>query len=266
MGHITQTRWEPSDGLLRSPLLDAQGPVAGFTTRSRGAMGGSIATRAEQSRHRDLLADALGFERVVRVRQVHGRAVVRVDAAHMMPDGDTGWAEADAIWTDRPGVLLGIAAADCVPVYLLEPEGMLGIAHAGWAGTSLRVTAALVESMVDAGAKSERLVAALGPSIGPCCYTIGEERDALVRARLGEEADAALPVGRMDLWAANVAQLRSAGVRTIEVSALCTRCGGADVWSYRARGEDGAYGTCLAYLGWPAAGRPGDVSTTGVGR
>ena len=90
--------------------------------------------------------------------------------------------------------------------------------------------------------------------------------DALVRARLGEEADAALPVGRMDLWAANVAQLRSAGVRTIEVSALCTRCGGADVWSYRARGEDGAYGTCLAYLGWPAAGRPGDVSTTGVGR
>ncbi len=76
MGHITQTRWEPSDGLLRSPLLDAHGPVAGFTTRSRGAMGGSIATRAELARHRDLLADALGFERVVRVRQVHGRAVV----------------------------------------------------------------------------------------------------------------------------------------------------------------------------------------------
>lgn len=244
---ITDVRWDDRGGLLTSPLLDAHGLVAGFTTRAHGSMGGSLASIEEQAQHRDRLAAALGFDRVARVRQVHGRTVARAEA----PSDAGAWPEADALWTDRPGVLLGIVAADCVPVYVVEPEGMLGLAHAGWAGSSLRVTAALLEAMVEAGARPERMVAALGPSVGPCCYTIGEERTALVRERLGAEADDALPPGRMDLWVANVAQLRAAGVQRIEVSGICTKCGGADIWSYRARGADGAYGTCMAYLGWP---------------
>ena len=246
---ITDVRWGERGGLLTSPLLDAMGPVAGFTTRARGSMGGSLASLEAQAEHRAQLAASLGFDAVARVRQVHGRTVVRADAS--LAATAAGWPEADALWTDRPGVLLGIVAADCVPVYLVEPEGMLGLAHAGWAGTSLRVTAALLEAMIEAGARPERMVAALGPSIGPCCYTIGEERTDLVRERLGTEAEVALPPGRMDLWAANRAQLLAAGVRRIEVSGICTQCGGADIWSYRARGVDGAYGTCMAYLGWP---------------
>lgn len=258
---ITGVCWGAGGGLLTSPLLDAMGPVAGFTTRARGSMGGSLASLQAQARHRARLAASLGFDGVARVRQVHGRTVVRADANVASTAAD--WPEADALWTDRPGVLLGIVAADCVPVYLVEPEGMLGLAHAGWAGTSLRVTAALLDAMVEAGARPERMVAALGPSIGPCCYTIDEERAALVRERLGAEANGALLPGRMDLWAANRAQLLAAGVRRIEVSRTCTRCGGADIWSYRARGGDGAYGTCMAYLGWPtrmsdASGHEGD--------
>ena len=241
--------WTPEQGLLRSPALSRLGLVAGFTTRALGSMAGGVYPLAEQARNREALAARYGFDRVVRVKQVHGATVLQADTV-----GDP-WPEADALWTGTPRLLLGVAAADCVPVLLADPDsGIVGAAHAGWQGISRRVVQALVRSMVAAGARAERLVAAIGPSIGPCCYVIDDARAEVIRERLGADAADLLQPdanGRIvfDLWAANTQQLAQAGVRGIERADLCTRSGGADIWSHR--GEAGRNGTGLGIIGRP---------------
>ena len=236
--------WLERDGMLWSPLLGSVGLVAGFTTRAQGSMAGSRHPLEEQARNRAALAGTLGFDGVARVKQVHGSLVAHVDAPA------EPWPTADALWTERGGVLLGVAAADCVPVLVADPEGPIGAAHAGWEGTTKRVAVAMVEALVAGGAVRERLVASLGPAIGPCCYVIDMERATVVNERIGESClrrvnDRIV----MDLWAANTAQLRSAGVTRIEMSGVCTLSGGADLWSYRGRDPDGMYGTQLAFIG-----------------
>ncbi|HEY6959618.1 MAG TPA: polyphenol oxidase family protein [Candidatus Limnocylindria bacterium] len=251
--------WLERDGLLWSPMLGILGLVAGFTTRAQGSMAGSNHPLETQAANRAALAERLGFDEVVRTKQVHGRDVAHVERL-MEP-----WPVADAMWTERSGVLLGIAAADCVPVLVADPRGPIGAAHAGWQGTTFGVATALVEAMVDGGAQRGRLVAALGPSIGPCCYTIDEQRAEIVSARIGGDALRETVVDGVrryvfDLWSANAAQLRAAGVERIEVAGLCTLSGGADLWSYRGRGSDGVYGTQLGFIGRggarPRSGEP----------
>jgi YfiH family protein len=245
---VISSTWVEREGLLRSPLLERYRVVAGFTTRAQGSMAGSVFPLDEQARNRDTLARRLGFDAVARVRQVHGSTVVRVDRS-VEP-----WPEGDGIWTDRPGVLLGIAAADCVPILVADAaSSRIGAAHAGWQGTRLRVAQALVRALVGAGSRASAIVASIGPSIGPCCYTIDAARAELVRAsgqgaylRQGQDGATVL-----DLWSANVAQLRDLGVESIEVSRICTRIGGYDLWSYRGRDADGRYGTQLAFIGRP---------------
>jgi YfiH family protein len=245
MSVITST-WVERDGVLRSPLLERYGVVAGFTTRAQGSMAGSVYPLDEQDRNRRAFANALGFPAVARVRQVHGNTVVRADGV------TEPWPEGDAIWTERAGVLLGIAAADCVPILIADPSSArIGAAHAGWQGTQLRVAQSLIRALVGAGSRASALIASIGPSIGPCCYTVDEARAELVRAsgqgaHLRASNDGAYV---FDLWAANVAQLRDLGVESIEVSRICTRSGGYDLWSYRGRDKDGRYGTQLGFIG-----------------
>lgn len=239
-----------------SPALTALGLVAGFSTRPLGSMGGRATPPEEAEGRRKALAARLGFADVVRVKQVHGDEVVHVpfvrpapaSPAPAGPHSEDPWPEADAMWTERAGVLLGIVAADCVPVLVADDEGRIGAAHAGWEGTTRFVARELIREMKDDGAKAERMVAAVGPSIGPCCYSIGPDRTLLIRDRLGELSRGTL-VRRgsetaFDLWTANVLQLRSEGLGNIEVAGICTKCGGRDLWSHRGRG-DGEAGTGL---------------------
>jgi len=245
MSVVTST-WVEREGLLWSPLLERYRVLAGFTTRAQGSMAGSVFPLDEQERNRWTLARGLGFDAIARVRQVHGNTVVRLDRA-VEP-----WPEGDAMWTDRTGVLLGIAAADCVPILLVDPaSGRVGAAHAGWQGTRVRVAQALVRALVGAGSRTSGIVASIGPSIGPCCYAIDAARAELVAASgqsayLRERPDGATV---FDLWSANVAQLRDLGVESIEVSRICTLSGGHDLWSYRGRDPDGRYGTQLGFIG-----------------
>jgi hypothetical protein len=270
--HATVVRhaaWEERDGVLFSPLLSSLGVVAGFTTRRLGSMGGRSTPLEEASENRESIARRLGFDAVARTKQVHGDTVVYVpfvrpgpaSPARAVPHSEAPWPEADGMWTDLPGVLIGIAAADCVPILLADDRGLIGAAHAGWEGTSWQIARRLVAALRDAGADPSRIVATIGPSIGPCCYTIGDEREGIVRERLGPLADRAI-VRRdgktvLDLWTANVEQLRAEGVATVEVSGTCTLSGGADLWSYRARHagatgsqrEDRSTGLGLGFIG-----------------
>ena len=247
---LVEATWVERDGILRSPALSSLGLVAGFTTRVLGSMAGGVFPLDEQERNRRALASQLGFDRVVRLRQVHGDRVVHADTV-----GEP-WPEADAMWTATPGLLLGVAAADCVPILVADPVGLVGAAHAGWQGTSKRIAVALVTELVTQGADPARLVASIGPSIGPCCYVIDDARAAVIRERLGPDSADVLYAGAdgrpvFDLWSANVQQLEQVGVRTIERCDVCTQSGGADVWSYR--GHNGTNGAGLGIIGRTSA-------------
>jgi hypothetical protein len=240
---VTRSPWRREGDLLVSPALTGHGVVAAFTRRPSGSMGGSATDLAAAARDRAEVARRLGFDAIVRVRQVHGDRVLRADGPFV-----ERWPEADALWTDRAGVLLGVVAADCVPVLVADDEGRIGAAHAGWEGTTKEVARRLVAALVADGAKPSRMAASLGPSIGPGCYAVGPERVAAIRERLGGAAEPALVAHAggtaFDLWTANADQLASEGVGRVEVSGTCTRCGGEDLWSRRG-GDIGLLGMAV---------------------
>lgn len=121
-------------------------------------------------RNRDLVRNAvLRGSTLVTVHQVHSADVVTVDAAF----ADDARPTADALVTDRPGLLLGILTADCVPVLFADAEaGVVGAAHAGWKGAIGGVTDRTVAAMEVLGAGRSAIVAAIGPCIGRASYEV----------------------------------------------------------------------------------------------
>lgn len=182
------------------------------------------------------LSRALGLDAlpIHWAKQVHGTAASTVrEPAPPRQAANVG--ECDALATDRPGVALVIQTADCVPI-LLAASGAVGAAHAGWRGSAQNVAASAVAALRGLGAAPRTLRAWLGPSIGPCCYEVGGEVAAqfagdFIRAGCGGGH-------RLDLRAANVAQLEAAGVpsSSIVVHPACTKCGGGIFASYRRDG------------------------------
>ncbi|HEX3426574.1 MAG TPA: polyphenol oxidase family protein [Acidimicrobiales bacterium] len=165
------------------------------------------------------------------LRQVHGAEVVVV--TH--PGGSAG-READAAVSDAAGVALSVVTADCAPVALASPEGVIGVAHAGWRGLVAGVVEDTVAAMARLGASSVEAV--IGPCIGPECYQFGARDLDEVVARLGEEVRAETSSGRpaLDIPGATRAALRRAGVDRVTDVGICTACS-AEHWSWRARGD-----------------------------
>src|SRR5512143_4249155 len=203
----------------------------GFTTRSGGASSGPFASlnlgggvgddppRVAENWARLERETGLRF---ARVRQVHGARAVRADA----PTAPA--LEADVVVTRAPGVAACVSVADCVPVLLADPEtGAVAAVHAGWRGTIARAAAEGVRALArEAGAPASRLVAAVGPSIGPCCYEVSADLAARFRESFGPDAVRDGRAPRLDLWAANAAALRAAGLSPgrIDVLGRCTSC------------------------------------------
>ena len=121
-------------------------------------------------RNRDLARDAvLPGSTLVTVHQVHSPDVVTVRAAI----ADEARPAADALVTDRPGLLLGILTADCVPVLFADLDaGVVGAAHAGWKGAIGRVTDRTIAAMEALGARRDAILCAIGPCIGRASYEV----------------------------------------------------------------------------------------------
>jgi polyphenol oxidase len=177
------------------------------------------------------------------VRQVHGATVHVVD----QPGRTTPIPAADALVTATPDIALAVVSADCVPVLLADPEsGAVGAVHAGWRGTAADVAGAAVRALSrQYGVEPSRIVAAIGPSIGACCYDVGEElRPAFATAgHPARDLDAWFsrdPDGRsrLDLWLANQDLLVRAGLArdNVHVAGLCTKTHLGWFESYRADG------------------------------
>ncbi len=168
--------------------------------------------------------------RMVTVRQVHGTLVKRVTAGEDGLTSDDGRAlvEADALMTQTPGVMLGIQAADCVPVLVADTRlRVVAGFHAGWRGTAAGIVALGVETMMEEfGCDAGDLVGAVGPSIGACCYAVGEEVRGEFEARFGYAAELFSEGMKLDLWEANRRQLVGAGLSADRVTVIgeCTAC------------------------------------------
>lgn len=184
-------------------------------------------------------------------KQVHGCAVVPAAGEdRALENGPSG--EGDALVTAASGIALAIATADCVPVLLAAP-GAIAAAHAGWRGVVAGVVPAAVAALRDrTGGASAPVRAWIGPSIGACCYEVGEEVAAAVAAAstptVVEPRTGARP--HVDISAAVRHQLRSAGVETVREVATCARCSDDWLWSYRRHGAQA--GRNLAFI-WRVA-------------
>lgn len=234
---------------------------------------------ARVAENRQLFFRAVGADgmRAVTLRQIHSDIVHRVDS----PDGAAGDPPGgDALFTRASGCLLAIQTADCVPILLADPkQRAIAAIHAGWRGTVRRIAAKTLGRMqMEFGTRPQDVVAALGPSIGRCCYEVGEDVAREFHAQFPEarqwfdgpfdalasgESDpnwlpwlTMMPPGHqppplrvhLDLIAANRAILAAAGVPHAQISSsgFCTACRTDLFFSYR---REGATGRLIAAIG-----------------
>jgi len=229
--------------------------------------------------------------RLVRLTQVHGTAAFEVREGCEWSGGEGQAPDADIALGRDPSYALVVKVADCVPLLLADPvTGSVAAVHAGWRGTAASAAGRAVAMLAARWAAEPRdLVAAVGPSIGPCCYEVGEDVRAAFRAAGHHDealarwfATVAAPAGearrwRLDLWAATREQLLSAGLdpARIHVARLCTASHPDLFCSYR---RDGPRAGRLAGVirskgpqprpsrGWPADRPPHSPSGGRAGR
>lgn len=208
----------------------SEGPYAGLN------LGFSSGDDAASVRaNRALWVEALGVVApIFSLHQVHGPDVHVLAADDATPAGDL---KGDAIVTGAAGRAIGVFTADCAPILLEDPRlGTVAAVHAGWKGTVAGVGPQAVAAMATAGGDPAEIRAAIGPTIGPCCFEVGDEVVAAFRA-LG--LDAAIvprePRTHVDLFAANAEMLVRAGLKPehVHVSGLCTACDAGAFYSWR---------------------------------
>ena len=158
--------------------------------------------------------DALGVSGIAVGLQVNGAEIVVVGAP--VTGYAVGVGEGDGVVTALPGVAMGVHVADCLPI-AVGGAGGVAMLHGGWRGLAAGIVATGVSALRDVGVRGA-LEAAIGPGVGGCCYETGDEGRAALSAYRASR-------GRLlDLKAVAAAQLREAGVSTVQDLALCTIC------------------------------------------
>jgi polyphenol oxidase len=229
-------------------------------------------TKGNVLENRRRFQSALGVAdlQLISLQQIHS------DVIHLFDAAPAESCRGDASATNHPGLLLGVQTADCVPILLVDPKKRaVAAVHAGWRGTLARIVVKATGKMqMHFKSKPADLLAAVGPSIGGCCYEVGTEvaaqflsqfteaPDWFDEFRTGDEPNPVqwlnmMPPGHqpppknvlLDLRKANRAQLLGAGLRAnnIFVSDLCTACRRDLLFSYRKEGPQS--GRLLSVIG-----------------
>jgi YfiH family protein len=244
--------------------------VEGEKVLNLGAVEWDTRENVEENKRRFQVALGGNDLTLVTLHQIHSDVVRSFDAA------PTKLCKGDASATNRAGLLLGVRTADCSPVLVVDPPNRVVAAiHAGWRGTVARiVTKTIGQMQMEFGSRPQDLLAAIGPTIGGCCYEVGTEVASAFAAkfanaseffdelRTGDEPNPLqwlnmMPPGHqpppnkvlLDLKKANRAQLVEAGVcgENIFVTELCTSCNVDRLFSYRKEGT--ASGRLMAVIG-----------------
>lgn len=244
--------------ITRSALLG--GLPHGFLGRVGGVSGGEVAglqmglgggddpAHVAENRRRAVAA-ILPSGALVMPYQVHSPDAVVVDG----PWSHDERPRADAVVTDRPGLLLGVVTADCAPILLADHEaGVVAAAHAGWRGAQGGVIEATIAAMEQRGAQEARIVAAIGPCIAQASYEV----DAPFRAHFtGDDERFFLP-GREDRWQFDLeayvaARLQACGVAQVDRLGLDTYALEDRYYSFRRATHRGelSYGRQASLIG-----------------
>jgi polyphenol oxidase len=285
--------------VMRAPGLEKYAWLRhGFSTRAGGISQiygpGSLnlgwtkedeAANVVENRRRFLAEVAGKPSAVVGLRQFHSgmtRVVEREDGPQVTAEGRPVL-RGDGLMTDVPGVMLGVGVADCVPVLVADVKRRAVAAfHAGWRGTLARIVERGIGTMrLRYGSRPEDLVAVVGPSIGACCYAVGEEvrfefesqfayapdlftevydsdpiRDKYPLLFLTARAPGHSNIGpqiHVDLWEANRRQLLDAGLKAKRITVLgeCSACArvGTSLKYFSHRGESGFAGRMMGVIG-----------------
>ena len=194
------------------------------------------------------IARYFGLNNIATIDQTHSSDVLVIN------DGfkDLSREKGDAIITDLRGIGIGVFTADCVPILFAEKAGSLvAVVHAGWRGTLSQVPiATLTEMKKRFGIEPSRVSCVVGPSIGGCCYEVGEDVASQFIHKFDNWKDFLFRKSNLkyilDLKEANRINLFKEGVRDIEVMNICTKCN-SDFHSYRRDGEN--VGKQLSFIG-----------------
>jgi hypothetical protein len=227
-----------------------------------------------------------GGTRMATLRQTHTGLVRIVEAGDSPLETGEGKAilRGDAVATDVPGLLLAVQVADCVPVLVADPKRRAVAAfHAGWRGTLKRIVERGIGRMrLRYGSRPEDLIAVVGPSIGACCYSVGDDvrhefesqfaywKELFREVYDGDPVKEKYPLLfltarapghsnlgpqiHLDLWEANRRQLLDAGLKQKKVTVIgectaCTRLKGGALKYFSHRGESGFAGRMIAAIG-----------------
>jgi purine-nucleoside/S-methyl-5'-thioadenosine phosphorylase / adenosine deaminase len=238
-------------------LVDWQAPGpyrVAFSTRLGGVSEGPFASLnlgilteddpASVMENRARLCDSVGADPdgATMAWQRHGATVARAQPRGIVTPG-TVFDHCDGLWSDEAGRAMLLLTADCIPIAIARAGGdtpAVGILHAGWRGLLAGLVATGVRAI---GARD--LTAAIGPSIGPCCYEVGEEVATPFREAFGDDV---VRDGKLDLWTSAERALRAAGCEHIDRFDICTSCDAQRFFSHRRdNGKTGRQGV-IAYV------------------
>jgi polyphenol oxidase len=238
---------------IRHGFFTREGGVSTGIYRSLNCGVGSDDRREHVLENRARVAAAIGAEpdKLATPYQVHSPDAIVVTNVWEPGKGP----KADAVVTDRPGIALGVGSADCGPTLFADAEaGIIGASHSGWRGALAGVLEATIEAMEKLGAKRNRIVAALGPTISQTHYEVGAEFRQTFLAADPENVAFCMPAARQDHFLFDlpgfiISRLEKAGV-TAQSVGLCTYADEARFFSYRRtthRGE-ADYGRLLSAI------------------
>jgi len=194
-----------------------------------------------------LIKDEIGAGEIMSMHQVHGTAMLVMHKENHYHPSDSG---ADAIITDIPLMGIMVKQADCQGVILYDAvKSAAAVVHCGWRGNVHDILGLVVKRMnLEFGCEAADLLAAIGPSLGPCCAEFRSYKEIFPE----EFSDFMVRDNHFNLWEISRMQLLRAGLikDNIEITEICTKCNTEFFYSYRAEGDTGRFGTVAMIKGW----------------
>ncbi|HSX21737.1 MAG TPA: polyphenol oxidase family protein [Gaiellaceae bacterium] len=246
MTELPLLEWEPP-GPYRVAFSTRLGGVSegAYSSLNLGIRTDDDPARVVENRTRLCLAVDADPDGATMAWQRHGATVTRAESRGIVTPG-TVYDHCDGLWSDSPGRAMLLLTADCLPIAIARvpatgSRAAVGILHAGWRG----LLAGIVGVGVRALNGGSRLSAAIGPSIGPCCYEVGDEVARPFREAFGADV---VSDGKLDLWTAAERALRAAGCDHVDRFDVCTACNHERFFSHRYdHGQTGRQGV-IAYV------------------